>query len=186
MTIEPQDQGNERFENPAGQGAEQPRPFSEGPQDPPGGCSRPLLIGCALIVVLLGLLLLGFLWKAEDLVPALFRWSLDQVEQQVSSSLPADLSDAERQRLADAFDAAATAFEDGSADAAGLQRLQGKLLDVARAGRLTREQVLDLTEALEAAAGERAPPVPEPLPDTGDGATPLAVRRPSPQRLLAA
>ncbi len=161
MTIEPQPPG-----------ARQPQPFSETPKDAPGGCGRPFLIGCALIVVLLGLLLLGFLWKARDLMPALFRWSLDQFEQQVSGSLPADLSEAERQRLADAFDAAAAAVEDGTADTAALQGLQGKLLEVARAGRLSRDEVLGLIEALEAVAGDRAPPpveepvqAPEPLPE---------------------
>jgi hypothetical protein len=161
MTIEPQPPG----------GA-QPQPFSETPQDPPGGCSRPLMIGCALTVVLLGLLLLGVLWKARDLMPVLFRWSLDQFEQQVSASLPADLSEAERQRLADAFDAAAAAVEDGTADAAALQRLQGRLLEVARAGELTRDEVIALVEALEEVARERAPPpseeaspAAEPLPE---------------------
>ena len=188
MTIEPQEQDAERFRGPSAGAPDQPQPFSEQPQEPPGGCGRPVLIGCALVVVLLGLLLLGFLWKARDLMPALFRWSLDQFEQQVAANLPPDLPEADRQRLADAFDAAAASVEDGSADAAGLQRLQGKLLETARAGRLTREQVLDLTEALEAVAGQRAPPAaPEPQPDAGDESMPLANRRPAPpQRLLAA
>ena len=167
MTIEPQRQG-----------AEQPQPFSERPQQPPGGCSRPVLIGCAAAVVLLGLLLLGVLWKARDLMPALFRWSLGQFEQQVTGNLPENLGEGERQRLAAAFDAAAAAVEDGTADAAALQRLQGRLLDVARSRRLTRDQVLDLVEALEAVAGERAPPAqPEPPPA---GETPM------PQAALAA
>lgn len=187
MTIEPQEEGAERFRDPASGAPDQPQPFSDQPHDPPGGCGRPVLIGCGLVVVLLGLLLLGFLWKAPDLMPALFRWSLDQFEQQVSANLPPDLSEEERQRLADAFDAAASAVEDGSADAAGLQRLQGKLLETARAGRLTREQVLDLTEALESVAGDRAPPpVREPPPDAVDEETPLAARRPPPPRPLLA
>ncbi len=165
MTIEPQNQG-------PGQPRSQPQPFSETPAEAPGGCGRPLLIGCAVIVVLLGLLLLGVLWKARDLMPALFRWSLDQFEQQVAGSLPDDLSDAERQRLAEAFDAAAAAVDDGTADGAALQRLQGVLLGVARAGKLSRDRVFGLIEALEAVAGERAPPAevdppaPEPLPET--------------------
>lgn len=147
MTIEPE-----------APGFEQPQPFAETPQEVPGGCSRPIFLGCAVVVVLLGLLLLGALWKAKELMPALFRWSLDQFEQQISASLPEELSEAERERLAAAFDAAAAAVENGTADPAALQRLQGKLLDVARAGRLTREKVLGLIEALEGVAGERSPP----------------------------
>ena len=192
MTIEPQNQGPLGPDNIQGEGGGQPQPFGEEPRQAPGGCSRPLLIGCASTVVLLGLLLLGVLWKAQDLMPALFRWSLDQFEQQVAGALPADLSETERERLAAAFDAAAGAVEDGTADTAALQRLQGELLDVARAGRMTRDGVLDLIEALQAVAGERAPsPVPQPSPDAADEeAMPLALlvarQSPSGQRLLAA
>lgn len=169
---------------PLRQGAEQPQPFAQTPQPPPGGCSRPLLIGCAVTVVLLGLLLLGVLWKARDFMPALFRWSLTQFEQQVTGNLPEDLSEGERRRLAEAFDAAATAVEDGTADAGALQRLQGRLLDVARSRRLTRDKVLDLIESLEAVAGDRAPPArPEtPLP-SGETPLPQALRRPLPRAL---
>ncbi len=74
------------------------------------------------------------------------------------SGLPADLDEAERQRLGDAFDAAIRAVEEGAADPAALQRLQSRLMEVARAGELTREEVLGLAEALEAVAGGRAPP----------------------------
>jgi hypothetical protein len=193
MTIEPPSQdstgprGPRGAEGAQGHGFDQPQPFSEGPIEAPGGCSRPLLLGCAVTVVLLGLLLLGVLWKGRELMPALFRWSLDQFEQQVTDSLPADLSETERRRLADAFDGAAAAVEDGSADPAALQRLQGHLLGVARAGELTRDRVLELIEALEAVAGERAPPpAPEPLRDPDEGAMPLAFRGlPSSQRLAA-
>jgi hypothetical protein len=137
-------------------------------------------------VVLLGLLLLGALWKASDLMPALFRWSLEQFEQQVSGNLPEDMSEADRARLAAAFDAAATAVEEGTAEPQALQRLQGRLLDVARSRRLTRDKVLDLIEVLEAVAGERAPPaLPEPPPQRQTGETPMpqALRPPSPSAL---
>ena len=79
MTIEPQTPG-----------AGQPQPFSETPKEAPGGgCGKPLLVGCALVVVLFGLLLLGLMWKAKDFMPALFRWSLGTFEQQIAGSLPA-------------------------------------------------------------------------------------------------
>ena len=147
MTIEPQ----------TGEGG-QPQPFSETPGPAPGGCSRPLLVGCGAAVVLLGLLLLGVLWKASDFMPALFRWSLDQFERQIAGSLPAELSEGERQRLAEAFESAATAVEDGTVE------------------QLTREEVLGLTEALEAVAGQRAPPpASEGRPEAGPAAPPLAV-----------
>jgi hypothetical protein len=165
MTIEPQTGGGG-----------QPQPFSETPGPAPGGCSRPLLVGCGAAVVLLGLLLLGVLWKASDFMPALFRWSLDQFERQIAGSLPAELSEGERQRLAEAFESAARAVEDGTVDPAALQRLQGVLLDTARAEQLTREEVLGLAEALEAVAGQRAPPpASEGRPEAGPAAPPLAV-----------
>jgi hypothetical protein len=201
MSIEPQSPGqagptNSPTEIPAE--SPQPQPFADGPHEASGGgCGRPLLIGCAIAAVLLGLLLLGVLWKARDLMPALFRWSLDQFEQQVEGRLPDDLSEAERRRLADAFDLVVAAVEDGSADPAALQRLQGRLLDVARADDLSRQQVLDLIEALEAVAGERALPVPpEPLPEgvveglpvawRGGGSTPCPSLPPALGRRLAA
>ena len=171
MTIEPQ--------SPGAAGQAQPQPFSETPQQPPGGCGRPLLIGCSMSVVLAGLLLLVLLWKAQDWMPELFRWSLDQLEQEVAERLPADLSEAERRRLAEAFDMAASAFEEGTADPAALQRLQGRLLEVAGTGSLSRRQVLELTEALRDVAGAREPPAePEPQPDAADEEMPMASRAP--------
>ena len=158
---------------PQSPGAEQPQPFSDSPKDAPGGCSKPLLVGCALIVVLLGLLLLGAFWRAKDLMPTLFGWALDQFEQQIAGSLPEDLDEAERQRLADAFDAATRAVEEGTADPVALQQLQSRLMSVARSGSLTREEVLGLVEALEAVAGERAPP-PAREPAPAPAATALA------------
>ena len=172
MSIEPQS-------NSFG-GGEQPQPFADTPQDPPGGCSRPLLVGCGLAVVLVGLVLLVLLWKAQDIVPAAFEWALDQFEQQVEGMLPEDLSEAERQRLADAFDAAAAAVADGTADPEALQRLQGRLLEVARAGRLSRGEVMGLIEALEEVAGERAPPPAEEARPPGEEAPPAAEALPEP------
>lgn len=173
MTIEPQ--------RPGGGADLQPQPFSEGPREAPGGCGRPLLVGCSLAVVLVGLLLLVLLFTARDWMPGLFRWSLEQFEAQVATNLPPDLGEAERQRLADAFDSAAAAVEDGSADPVALQGLQGQLLDVARSGRLSREQVRDLTEALEEVAADRAPPAEaEPAPGEDGGGFPVASRGPVP------
>ena len=173
MTIEPQSPGlgTER----------QPQPFSEAPKDPPGGCSRPLLVGCSITLVLAGLLLLVLLWKAQDWMPSLFRWSLTQFEQQISANLPPEMSEAERQRLSEAFDAAAGAVEDGTADPAALQRLQGRLLEVARGGRLSREEVLGLTEALEeVAGGGESPAEPGPDPEVGEEEMPVAFLGPAP------
>ncbi len=177
MSIDPQSPGLPD-PNHGPTESRQPQPFSDGPLEAPGGgCGRPLLIGCAIAAVLMGLLLLVVLWNARDLMPALFRWSLDQFEQQIEERLPDDLGEAERRRLAAAFDLVTAAVEDGSADPAALQRLQGRLLDVARSGALSREQVLDLIEALEAVAGERAPPAPlEPLPEGFEESLPVAWR----------
>lgn len=159
---------------PGAGGDAQPKPFGERPEPPPGGCSSPLLVGCAAAVVLLGVLILGLLWKAGDWIPTVFRWSLEQIEREVSGRLPDGIGEEERRRLAAAFDAAADAFADGSADRDALQRLQPLLLEVLRDGELTEQQVRSLIGALEAVAAERAPPLRLAAPDLAALAPPAA------------
>ncbi len=150
---------------PTAGGRRQPQPFAPPPETATegDGCRRSLLLGCAAAVVLAGVLLLVLLVKAGEWMPALFAWSLDQFEQQVTGNLPDDVDAAERRRLAAAFDAAAEAVADGTADPEALRRLQTILFEVARAGgELTRDQVLELAAALEAVAGGRKAPAPAP------------------------
>lgn len=136
-----------------------PRSLSPKGDRPAGGCGKPALIGCAAVVVLLGLAAVIFLLKARDL----FGWLMVRFEDQVVASLPDDVTDDERERLHAAFVAASEAVQSGRADAAALQRMQSTLSRgvVEGEGKLTRQEVVELIVALEevAGAGRDAPPL---------------------------
>lgn len=141
----------EPFNQPAGQ---QSVPFGPAPQEPvAGGCSRVGLIGCGVVVLLLGVASVVFLFKAGDL----FAWAMTRFEVEITQALPDDCTESERRRLHDAFAHAADAVRSGEFDPLALQRLQGKLreslLDDDQS--LTRDQVLELTIILEEVAGVR-------------------------------
>jgi len=128
-------------------------PFETGPTEPvAGGCSRVGLIGCGVVILLLGVAAVVFLFKAGDL----FGWALAEFETEIMRALPEDCTESERQRLSAAFASAADAVRSGEFDPRSLQSLQGKLreslLDEDHV--LTREQVLELTAILEEVAGE--------------------------------
>lgn len=139
------------------------QPFTpDAPATAPGGCGRPLLIGCGVLIVLLGIAAAVFVIKAKDL----FGWAMARFEEEVVRMLPDDLTGEERQRLDAAFDAALAAWDAGEADPVALQRLQEELWHtVSRSdGKLTREQVVNLTRALERVAGMESPEEPD-LPE---------------------
>lgn len=133
-----------------------PQPFESRPRDAAafGGCSKPVLIGCGALFVLLGIASLAFLLKAKDL----FGWAIEKHQAIIVENLPPEVTDAEKRRLAAAYASVIEAVENGKADPAGLQELQRALSGAAsRAERLTRQDVLELTEALEAVAGAESP-----------------------------
>jgi hypothetical protein len=133
-----------------------PQPFAPAPTQPQaGGCSKPLLVGCGVVFLLLGVAAIVFLLQARSLLV----WMLGEVRQQVVTNLPADVTAADRDRFERAFAAAVAALEANRADPVGLQRLQGDLLRIVQrpAGKLTREDLLSLTESLEAVGGVAAP-----------------------------
>ena len=132
------------------------QPFTpDAPATTPGGCGQPLLIGCGILIVLLGIAAAVFVIKAKDL----FGWAMAQFEEEVVQMLPDDLTPGERARLDAAFDAALEAWDAGEADPVALQRLQEQLWQtVSRStGKLTREEVNNLTRALEEVAGIESP-----------------------------
>ena len=134
-------------------------PFGSAPTEPvAGGCSRAGLIGCGVVILLLGAASLVFLFKAGDL----FGWALSQFETEITRALPEDLTESERQRLREAFDGAAEAVRSGEFDPSALQSLQAKLREslLDEDPTLTREQVLELTTVLEEVAGQRPEEVP--------------------------
>lgn len=127
-------------------------PFQPGQPRTGGGPSRtrPLLIGCGALLVLLGIAAVVLVVKMPDLV----QWVFHRLEQQVMAQLPPDLTPEERQRLDHAFDAAAEAIGQNKADPNKAQALNSQLMEFGRPGRrISREDALKLLQALEDTAG---------------------------------
>jgi hypothetical protein len=125
-----------------------PRPFEAGPRGSPAGCGKPLLIGCGLLSVLLGLAAILFVVKAKSILA----YAMTKLEAQVLDSLPAEVSEEERSRLEAAFAAAARRIESGRIDPARLQALQAELVAAAERaprGKLTRADVAELQAELD-------------------------------------
>ena len=128
-------------------------PFEPGRPRAAGGGSakRPLLIGCGVLLVLLGIAAIVLVAKRAELAG----WLYQKLEAQIVAKLPEDVTPEERQRLSQAFDSAAAAIGAGTVDLAKADRLHSDLLELAQAGRpITREEVLDLTRQLEEVAGK--------------------------------
>ena len=154
--------------------ATEPRPLRTGP-----GCGRGVWIGCGglLVLFLVGSIALSF--RADDIMV----WLLTRLEEKVTANLPPDLTPAERDRFAEAFASLARSVEMNRVDPPALQALQGTLFalsaDVERG--LTRPQVLELTAAVERAAGALPPADPAATPATaGEPAAEPAAPTPQP------
>jgi hypothetical protein len=124
--------------------------------------TRVALLGCGVLLFLLGVAAIIFLLKADDFVG----WVFGSVEETVVERLPADLPAAERQRLDRAFAAAAARLESGDAEPDTLRPLQADLTRLVRAGDdspLSRDEVAEITATLERIGGiaedPDAPPV---------------------------
>ena len=116
------------------------------PRDGPG-CSKPLLIGCGLLLLLLGAGIV--LIRVE--APAIFRWTFHVAETSLTPRLPADATPAERQRLHQAFAAAGRSVGADQADLGNLQRVQREIMTLSGSqAALTHQQLRELTAALEA------------------------------------
>jgi len=114
---------------------------------------RVALVGCGLAFLLVGIAAVVFLGKAGDLLAR----ALAAHQPRIEARLPADLPQAERTRLAWAFEGAEAALRDGDADADALDRVQRRLaaIEDRGSGHLTRDEVADLTADLEAIAGKQ-------------------------------
>ena len=153
---------------PSQQSPEIPDPFGSAPIRPAGsaGCGKPMVVGCAVVMFLLGVAAIFFMFKAKDVLI----WAFAQMEAGVMEKLPENVSNEEVERLERAFDAAIQAAVSGEADTLALQDLQGELMGLsARIESLTREDVLSLIEVLERFGGVDGdvPPeeaLPPPLP----------------------
>lgn len=136
---------------------ETPDPFNPQPTEPQksgSGCSRPLLIGCGVLLVLLGVGALILALNAGKLAT----WAFDKFEEQIQAQLPDDIPAADRQRLGQAFDHLGESIQDGTADPTKLRLAQTKMRDMALdTSKITVEDVRELAALLEDAAGR--PPV---------------------------
>jgi len=127
------------------------------------GCSRNLLIGCGVLLVLLGIGTVLFVLNASKVAT----WLYTQLEKQVEAQLPEDLPEQDRQRLAGAFDKVRAAIQDGTVNPGKLQQAQGKMTEMVQdAEAITAEDVRELAALLEAAAGV------EEVEDSGGGGPP--------------
>lgn len=136
-----------------------PSPFRPQTVRQPSGCSRPLLVGCGVAFLLLGIAAVVFLFQAKNLLA----WTLGKMQSEIVGALPAEVTPEERQRLDSAFAAAAEAVRAGKLEPVALQKLQAKLMSLGEKAprrQITRQDVLDLTETLEAVAGKPAEPPP--------------------------
>jgi hypothetical protein len=124
------------------------------PGRPPGrsGCSKPLLIGCGAVLLLLALGLMLMIFNA----PKIVQWSFRAMEQDVMGRLGPDVSPEDRAHLATAFKDARHAMETNRIDLSKVQAFQSKIMEVAPAARpLSRKDVQELTRSLEELAGKK-------------------------------
>ena len=163
------DPSSDRFSAPGESGGPDSRgtgafDLRPGPPDKKGsGCSRNLLIGCGVLLVLLGIGTVLFVLNASKVAT----WLYTKLEEQVVAQLPEDLPEEDRQRLAAAFDDVRAAIQDGSVSPGKLQQAQGKMTEMVQdAENITAEDVRELAALLEAAAGV------EELEDSGGGGPP--------------
>lgn len=148
-------------------------PSSEPTTPAGGGCGKPLILGCGLLLVLVGVAAVLFVLK----LPTIVAWAFHRMEDQIVRQLPDDVTPADRERLKQAFEDAAAALREGEVAPAAAERVQSKLLEVARKkpSEIDRQDILQLSEALEEMAGkgakgrEEKPPVGEEQGGGGSG-----------------
>lgn len=135
-----------------------------------GGCSKPLLLGCAALFVLLGIGMVALVVKAPDLMA----WFFERWEEQVMAKLPEDATPAEKERLHKAFEAAIAALRSKQIDAAKLKPVQLQMTEILEMGnsRLSREDMLRLTVALENLGGIAPPEADAPSPAPSEQSPP--------------
>ena len=143
-----------------------PSPFNPPGAQPPGvpgrppgrGCSKPLLIGCGAVLLLLAVGLLLMIFNA----PKIVQWSFRMMEQDIMGRLGPDVTPEDRARLATAFDDARRAMATmDQEELPKFQALQSKIMEVAPAARkLSRKDVQELTRLLEDLAGTPSPDPP--------------------------
>ncbi len=142
----------------------QPPPPPAAPFDPAArpkssGCPKPLIIGCLVVILVGGVALLGGFFFLMKNASGVIQWSMRQMENGVMAQLPPTVTPEEKQRLRQAFSDVSQGLKDGRIKPEEFQPLQFKMMEIARKGNnLTRQDVLELTRALEEVAHKGPPP----------------------------
>ena len=113
-----------------------------------GGCQKPVLVGCGLVALLLGVAAVIFVIKAKDVLA----YAMNKLRVEVVAHLPEDAGEVDRQRVEAGFDVALARIRNGAIDPASLQELQKKLTAVASTAgsrRMTRTELTELITALD-------------------------------------
>jgi hypothetical protein len=140
-----------------------PRPFGEAAPRAAGGCQKPILIGCGLITLLLGIGAIFFVLKAKDVLA----FAMDKLRAQVMAQLPADLAEVDRERLQASFTETMNRIREGKIDPTALQELQKQLTEAAQATanrKLGAGEIRELQQALDRFNGAEPAPAPVPAP----------------------
>ena len=157
-----------------------PRPIPPGS----GGCSKPLVVGCVIVVLAGAAAVLGGIYYVGTHAVALFQWSLQQMENNLLVQLPKDVTPEEKANLQQAFADVRKAIQDNKVPQDRLQPLQFKIIEITRKGSsVTRQDIVDFTRSLEDVAGKpaapAASPTPAPAPSPTPSPTPIGARVPS-------
>ncbi len=160
-------------------------PFNPAPRPIPpgsGGCSKPLVVGCVVVILVGAIAVLGGLFYVATHAAALLQWSLQQMENTLLVQLPKDVTPEEKANFQQAFADVRKAIQDGKVTPDRIQPLQFKILELTRKGSsITRQDILSFTRDLEEAAGKPPAPVgtsppaaaPTPQPSPTPAGTPV-------------
>lgn len=149
-------------ENPSLRPPEPPvaRPFDKQPADL-GGCGKPAVVGCLIVLILVAVGFVYFLSRAMDLLS----WGLVQYQKDVIESVAEDVPADEVARLERAFEAARAAIESREIKPEALQRLQRFMASPRKKGeKVGVETVRELTTILEEVGNVASLPGLEPDP----------------------
>jgi uncharacterized membrane protein len=134
-------------------------PFDPSARPRSSGCPKPLVIGCIVAILLGGLVLLGGFVLLMRNAPAVLQWSMQKMEEGLTAQLPPDVTPEEKERFRQAFADVRQGLKDGRIKTEEIQPIQFKMMEIARKGsNLTRQDVLELTRALEEVARKESPP----------------------------
>src|SRR5581483_12280882 len=107
-----------------------PEPFAAAPRPLRGaGCSRGALIGCGVLIALLGISMVALTARGNAIVD----WFFQRVEAKVDTNLPHDLPAADRDALAAAFRHLHDAMNSGRVDTAALAAAEREMIAAAGA-----------------------------------------------------